>query len=122
MTEAELTAIEARANAATTGPWEGTKNSCVVSKHDACGTVFETGCGCCTEKDLSAEDAAFIAAARADVPALVAEVQRLRALVESAYREGFWDGEGAGAVENPLGYGDTAWWMSDARRALEVQP
>jgi hypothetical protein len=120
MTNEELTAIGNRANAATTGPWEGTKNSCVVSKHDACGTVFETGCGCCTEKDLSAEDAAFIAAARVDVPALIAEVQRLRALVESAYMEGAtanWDGHGV-----PAEYFPNDWAKSDARRALEVQP
>ena len=79
MTNEELTAIEERANAATREPWEGTKNSGVVSKHDACDTVFETGCGCCTDKALSAEDAAFIAAARVDVPALIAEVRSLRA-------------------------------------------
>ena len=119
MTEQELTAIEGRANAATLGPWEGKENIGMVSKHDACDTVFETGCGCCTENDLSAEDAAFIAAARVDVPALIAEVRRLRALVESAYREGFWDGEGA--VEKHVGYGDTAWWMSDARRATKEE-
>ena len=54
-----------------------------------------------------------------DVPALIAEVRRLRALVESAYREGFWDGEGT--VEKHVGYGDTAWWMSDARRATKEE-
>ena len=118
MTEQELTAIEERATAATMGPWDGAKNSGVVSKHTR-DPVFETGCGCCTDKALSAEDAAFIAAARVDVPALIAEVRRLRALVESAYREGFWDGEGA--VERHVGYGDTAWWMSDARRATKEE-
>jgi hypothetical protein len=123
MTNEELTAIEARANAATPGPWEGKTNSGMVSTHDAYGTVFETGCGCCTDNGLSAEDAAFISAARVDVPALVAEVRRLRALVESAYREGFYDGEDDAPIgELPAGYGDTAWWMSDARKALEVQP
>jgi hypothetical protein len=78
MTDEELTAIEARANAATMGPWKGKKNSGVVSKHTHF-TVFDTGCGCCTEKDLSADDAAFIAAARADVPALIDEVRRIQA-------------------------------------------
>jgi hypothetical protein len=75
-------------------------------------------------------DGAFIAAARVDVPALIAEVRRLRAerdalraLVESAYREGFYDGEDDAPIgELPAGYGDTAWLMSDARKALEVQP
>ena len=78
MTEQELTAIEERATAATMGPWDGTKNSGVVSKHTR-DHVFETGCGCCTDKALSAEDAAFIAAARVDVPALIAEVRKLTA-------------------------------------------
>jgi hypothetical protein len=51
------------------------------------------------------------------------EILRLRALVESAYREGFYDGEDNAPIGELLaGYGDTAWWMSDARKALEVQP
>ena len=54
---------------------------------------------------------------------LRAERDALRALVESAYREGFYDGEDDAPIgELPAGYGDTAWWMSDARKALEVQP
>ncbi len=47
----------------------------------------------------------------ADVPALVAEVRRLRALVEAAYREG------AVAVD-PHGADDAKWEESDARKAL----
>ena len=63
----------------------------------------------------------FVYEAMADeIVALRAEREALRKVVESAYREGFWDGEGA--VERHIGYGDTAWWMSDARKALEVQP
>lgn len=51
--------------------------------------------------------------------ALEKEVPRLRALVESAYREGFYDGEEDAPIgEPPAGYGDTAWWMSDTRKAL----
>jgi hypothetical protein len=41
--------------------------------------VFETGCGCCTDSTLSEENATFIAAARADVPALIARVRELEA-------------------------------------------
>jgi len=77
MTEQELAAIEARANAAATtglaktGPW----------------------------------------VSLADVPALVAEVRRLRGLVAAAYREG------AVAVD-PHGADDAKWYESDARAAL----
>ncbi len=61
----------------------------------------------------------YVSASARDIPALVAEVRRLRALVESAYREGFYDGEDDAPIgELPAGYGDTAWWMSDARKAL----
>ena len=115
MTEQELTAIEERANAATMGPWEGHSNSGVTSKHTH-DNVFETGCGCCTHNDLSVEDAAFIAAARVDVPALVAEVRRLRALVERAFQEG-QDGRILDGHEQFI-Y-DVAWEHSDARKALE---
>lgn len=115
MTNEELTAIEARANAATMGPWKGTKNSGVVSTRTR-DSVFETGCGCCTEKFLSAEDAAFIADARADVPALVAEVRRLRTLVERAFQEG-QDGRILDGHEQFI-Y-DVAWEHSDAFKALE---
>jgi hypothetical protein len=73
-----------------------------------------------TAIEISAEDAAFIAAARVDVPALVAEVRRLRTLVESAYMEGAmanWGGHGV-----PAEYLPKDWATSDARKALEVQP
>ena len=115
MTEEELTAIEARAAAATVGPWDGHQNSGVTSKHTR-DNVFETGCGCCTNKDLSVEDAAFIAAARADVPALVAEVRRLRALVERAFQEG-QDGRILDGHDQFV-Y-DVEWKDSDAFKALE---
>lgn len=70
MTESELQAIEARAEAATEGPW-----------HSEDGLV-DMGMDKPTI-DLIREDncranADFIAAARTDIPALVAEVRRLR--------------------------------------------
>jgi len=85
MTEEELNAIEARANAATAGPWRGTKNEGVQADDTA---VFETGCGCCTEKFLSEPDALFIANARTDVPALVAEIRRIK---QEMYQEALDD-------------------------------
>jgi hypothetical protein len=41
--------------------------------------------------DVDHPDAQFIAHSRADVPALLAEVERLRGLVEFAYCEGYED-------------------------------
>lgn len=60
MTEAELAEIEARANAATPGPWK-------------IGGLRRLQMG------LMEQDADFVTAARTDVPALVAEVRRLLA-------------------------------------------
>jgi hypothetical protein len=70
MTDEELTGIEARANAATPGPWEAQHS------YDDCwwlGGPEANG-----PDMLPQGDAEFIAHARADVPALVAEVRRLR--------------------------------------------
>ncbi|NBW09321.1 MAG: hypothetical protein EBR82_14980 [Caulobacteraceae bacterium] len=76
MNDLDLDEIERRANAATPGPWTGKVNSCVEAADEA---VFETGCGCCTDSTLSEENATFIAAARTDVPALIARVRELEA-------------------------------------------
>jgi hypothetical protein len=79
MTNEELDAIEARAFAATAGPWvyqideRGGPRACVRERGFADGTpgnrfIF----------DVMPATAEFIAHARADVPRLVAEVRRLR--------------------------------------------
>jgi hypothetical protein len=68
MTDEELNAIEARANAATEGPWEWRRWTNGISAGD-----HDVGASCHTF------DCRFIAAARTDVPKLVAEVRRLRA-------------------------------------------
>jgi hypothetical protein len=68
LTQSELGAIRKRAEAASSGPWEwDEKGDCI----DAPG--FEV----CV--DLMGYDAEFIANARQDVPALLAEVERLQA-------------------------------------------
>ena len=76
MNDEQLQAIKARANAATPGPWECHNDDFVVVLHDG---VWHT----ISIPDTS-PNAAFIAAARADVPALVAEVERLRAQLAAA--------------------------------------
>lgn len=111
MTPEDLDAIEARANAATEGPWidrwehiadepEDNQRG-IVNGGDETLKSLVVGC---TWWDghhlvLRKEDAAFISAARTDVPALVAEVRRLREAVRElgacrncdgkAYCEGF---------------------------------
>ena len=90
----DLDAIEARANAATPGPW---------TYHDGCGYVEVPPCGAIEFKpgwersvhflarvhnnhvegeDGLGFDGAFIASARTDVPALIARVRELEAECE----------------------------------------
>lgn len=85
MTNAELAEIDARANAATAGPW-------IVRGPNGRSSVWtETPCKIATveapdmippfQRAAINSNCEFIAAARSDVPALVAENRRLRALV-----------------------------------------
>lgn len=91
MTEDDLKAIEARAAAATPGPWIPTARP----EGEGSWPVFFLGTSCSDEDGTwnvfarnhkgtlteSGKDAKFIAAARADVPALLAEVRRLRSTI-----------------------------------------
>lgn len=70
MTGLNLDAIEARVAAATDGPWKHGGND---------GLVWGPRIGDPVSGSTEPEDADFIAAARTDVPALVAEVRQLRA-------------------------------------------
>lgn len=80
MDKAELQAIRARADAATEGPWTGIeRGNSVVSRGVA--TVAYDGQprkNVCSGISPKSSDAAFIAAARTDVPALCDEVERLQ--------------------------------------------
>lgn len=85
MDDARLDAIQARADSATKGPWEqGTgyfQNVYVrVAGEGPCGGLLITTC-------QESHDAIFIAHAREDVPALVAEVRRLRAYADELHEE-----------------------------------
>jgi hypothetical protein len=76
----DLDAIEARANAATPGPWstgDDDNGDCWIRipDHDLYFGNIEEVSKCCLDM------ADFIAHARSDVPALVAEVRNLRAYV-----------------------------------------
>jgi hypothetical protein len=71
----DLQAIRKRAEAATEGPWEvaGGHRDRVYAKRECLSIAY----------DLFEEDAEFIAHAITDVPALIAEVERLRAELET---------------------------------------
>ncbi|RKE22234.1 hypothetical protein [Streptomyces sp. TLI_171] len=96
LTEAELTAIAARASAATPGDWEPRLETRSATGGASCIFVDRTTSDIDNEMYLSHyignkqvvspdpqldNDLDFIAHARADVPRLVAEVTRLRALL-----------------------------------------
>lgn len=106
MTEAELKAIRERWEAATAGPWEvrrggnftdfgmrGFNDFCEKNSHSATELKLgSTRVGFNVEADLgrSQDDAEFIAHAITDVPALLAEVERLRAAMRHAVNEMRW--------------------------------
>lgn len=81
MTDEQLQAIKARAEAATPAPWTGGRNTSdeglYIISHDGQDdeiiVIYSDG------GVAYRDDATFIAYAREDVPALVAEVERLQA-------------------------------------------
>ena len=104
----DLDAIQARADAATPGPWkhfhwpEGNEVHVTPKKPICAWPGFDGDAG----KNARA-NAAFIAAARTDIPALLAECRRLRAALEEIAADSppddwkDWDG-----WNGYLGYGE----------------
>lgn len=83
ITPAELAEIKARADAAVPGPWVATEFADsygwdLTTPGEACWIANGGDDGAFDEK----ADAVFAAAARLDVPRLVAEVERLNSLLE----------------------------------------
>ena len=74
MNEQRLQEIKKRADRATTGPW-----FCSWSTFEEFAKVNIEGF--CITDELNDFDAEFIAHARQDVPALIAEVERLRSVI-----------------------------------------
>lgn len=73
----DLDPIKRREAAASPGPWHPDSDECCVyAEEEASGTGDAIA-----ERVLTPADAAFIAAARQDVPKLIAEVERLRAFI-----------------------------------------
>lgn len=105
MTDDELQAIKARADAATPGPWgtfdtDDEVHMCAIGvstnghepwfelnasedenghQHVVAMTLLQSPRYACHASGKWAEDAEFIARARSDIPALLAEVERLKA-------------------------------------------
>lgn len=128
MTEQELAAVQARADAASAGPWTWTyeeEGDLVSPGPFACACEFsDHGRQPIITTDMGAygpctSDRAFIASARTDVPALVAEVRRLRALVESAFEEGRQAGAWHSQDGCIIGDFPEDWADSTARAALD---
>lgn len=88
----DIDAIEALAGKATKGPWKThtVDDTCIMSdQYDVATTCDSSNAECAEGYNVEYErmetDAAFIAASREVVPALIAEVRRLReALVDAA--------------------------------------
>jgi hypothetical protein len=78
MTDAELTELEALCHAATPGPWE-----CDIFGIPGVATKAPNRY---RSKHIDELNFAFIAAARTAVPALIAEVRKLREELEAADR------------------------------------
>lgn len=103
MTSEELEAIRGRERSATAGPWEAevTSDTTYIGPFSGKrGDDYEGGlpvvdgivCAIHRKCEGTLEDGYFIAHARTDIPALLAEVERLKRLTESAldlcrYRE-----------------------------------
>jgi hypothetical protein len=80
MTDIDIAAIKARADRARPGPWFR-KDEHVIADDDHARLISTV----CDWDDVPQQyrDAEFIAHAREDVPALIAEVERLRAAVDA---------------------------------------
>jgi hypothetical protein len=93
MTNSELAAIKARADAATPKPWHAVKDQGVFGNifwHISTGRMFVVGSGPYGENGGAhcLKDAVFIAHARLDVPALIADVvEQLRAMAQAYLAE-----------------------------------
>ena len=108
MTPERLDEIEARANAATQGPWEWHPymgSGATLAKpnrpfHEL--NILKTT----DDWPPVAADAEFIAAARTDVPALLAEVRRLQDAVERVRALHQDEGPSQGYFPGDRGYGE----------------
>ena len=122
MSELDLDAIRARADAATAGPWklwgmsvlaDPVGDSNLDTAIDVARTSYRNANG-----HPRTNDADFIAAARTDVPALITEVERLRAAVQRlTQHEPFIIFGGGCGCGKPIADPDHIGWMADYERS-----
>lgn len=87
MTDEQLAEIKARAEAATPEPWKWQPFDSIIATSVGVHVVRGNGTGV-----VSDEDAVFIAHARSDIPALLAEVEAWREIGRAVADEDFYDG------------------------------
>lgn len=90
MTDAELRAIEERANAVTPEPWKLALTSQTILAPDgsALAHLFHGSPDHPEVQEQARRDAAFLLGCRADVPALIARVRELEAALRAAELRG----------------------------------
>ena len=106
LTDAELDEIDARANAATEGPWEIDSARDVIGQMgdgDVYRHTVAFACDMLAAETVADEDIAFIVSARTDIPRLVAEVRELRALLSHVSSTGRLSLRDTNLVQNRLG-------------------
>lgn len=103
--------IEARANAATPGRWEAEPGGAIVWHNSPVTNRAVVALVTDPKTPGAKKDAVFIAAAREDVPAMCAEVRRLRAELADVLAQ--WQADVGSAIARAL----TAESQRDAARA-----
>ena len=141
LTDQQLDDIDARAKAATPGPW-GVYEYGGGTKLDIAADLQDTGCGYRARREIASledepldndpthrewtaeedwaqvqADAAFVAAARTDVPALVDEIRRLRDQMAAVTELLDQQELAARAFDVPLPE-----WITAVRHAIEHKP
>lgn len=86
MNEEELQAIRERAENATPGPWDAVIGDAAGYPVYSVGSRY-TGVAQLISAEFNAPDAQFIAHAREDIPALLAEVDAMREIVQAVADE-----------------------------------
>ena len=118
MSGGEFAAIEARANAATPGPWTAETTGVAGGDHwyvcDEGEAIASISCNDGTNEDQREPDAEFIAHSRTDIPRLLAAV-RERDNTIAKVQELLREAEISSPDENPYVYAD------ELRAALDPQ-